>query len=155
MTALAPTAPPTGAPVADTTVGEIVVDTSDVPPADVEDAATNLVTTMIDVANLFSAFIMGVAGAFVASPATQAIVAGLKRVSALDNIPANVLSLIVGVILWVGAALSGHFGLQTQYGGLVEAVPVLVGLLSTLIGAPIVNHMMVKNDVAVLGYTRT
>lgn len=132
-----------------------IVDVADVPTVDVEDAATNVVQTAVDVANLLSAMLIGIAGSFIASPATQAIVSVLKRIPALDTIPANTLALFVGVVLWAGAAVSGRLGVETQYGGIIDAVPILIGLLATLVGAPLIHKVMVAQDVAVLGYIRS
>src|SRR5687768_213529 len=112
--------------------------------------------TVATIVNAVSGLVMA---AFGAAPVTVVIVALLKRIPALDVISAPTMTFATASVLYVFAILASVTGMTIQYESLLDfittAAPAVVSFLATLIGAPAIHRLARRNNVALIGESRT
>lgn len=100
-----------------------------------------------------------VLGAFGNAPITSVLVSVLKRIPGLESRTAPELTFGVATFLWVIAAVAGAAGYGIQLNSLLESlttiIPAVLGLMTSLAGAPVYHEVAAKANVPVLGYKRT
>lgn len=144
-------------PVAEEPVEEPAPDL--LPPVDPVEAAETLVAALLSAINVLASALEGITGSFATIPVTVILVSLLKRIPFLEKVAAPTITFAVAVVLWCVAAVTGYFGVQVQFYNLLDvlgtALPGIVGLIATLLGAPKLFEALAKRNVAVIGYQRS
>lgn len=100
-----------------------------------------------------------VLGAFGTSPITTFVVSLTKRLPFLKGVSAPTQVFLVSAVPWTLTVVFGVVGFGAQWAGILDAVadiaPGILGLITTLIGAPALHEAAAKRGVAVIGYKRS